>query len=136
MLNFWNSSQFYVKTTVQKMGKCSVLFKTCHVWILHGFQSWNPNFVLFWTLFCNLYFSINCNLLIGLVGKGFTNALGDLGSIPGHIIPKILKMVLDSSLLNTQQYKVCIKDKVEQSRERSSALLLHLGVVAIEKGAF
>ena len=31
-------------------------------------------------------------------------------------------MVLDISLLNTQQYKVRIKDKVEQSRERSSAL--------------
>ena len=45
-------------------------------------------------------------------------------------------MVLDISLLNTQQYKVRIKSKVEQSRERSSALPLHLGVVAIEKGAF
>ena len=32
------------------------------------------------------------------------------------------KMVLDASLLNIQQYKVGIKDKVEQSRERSSAL--------------
>ena len=31
-------------------------------------------------------------------------------------------MVLDTSLLNTQQYKVRIKGKVEQSRERSSAL--------------
>ena len=41
-------------------------------------------------------------------------------------------MVLDTSLLNTQQYKVRIKRKVGQSRERSSAL----GVVAIEKGAF
>ena len=29
-------------------------------------------------------------------------------------------MVLDTSLLNTQQYKVCIKGKVEQSWERSS----------------
>ena len=28
---------------------------------------------------------------------------------------KTLKMVLDTSLLNTQQYKVCIKGKVEQS---------------------
>ena len=28
------------------------------------------------------------------------------------------------------------KSKVEQSRERSSAPRLHLGVVAIEKGAF
>ena len=31
-------------------------------------------------------------------------------------------MVLDASLLNTQQYKVQIKGKVEQSKERSSAL--------------
>ena len=31
-------------------------------------------------------------------------------------------MVLDTSLINTQQYKVYIKGKVEQSRERSSAL--------------
>ena len=29
-------------------------------------------------------------------------------------------MVLDTSLLNTQQYKVRIKGKVAQSRERSS----------------
>ena len=46
----------------------------------------------------------------------------DLGSIPGRVIPKTLKMVLDTSLLNTQQYKVHIKGKLEQSRERSSAL--------------
>ena len=31
-------------------------------------------------------------------------------------------MVFDASLLNTQQYKVRIKGKVEKSRERSSAL--------------
>ena len=30
-------------------------------------------------------------------------------------------MALDTSLLNTQQYKVRIKGKVEQYRERSSA---------------
>ena len=47
---------------------------------------------------------------------------GDLGSNPGRVITKTLKMVLDTSLLNTQQYKLCIKGKVEQSRERSSAL--------------
>ena len=52
----------------------------------------------------------------------FANGLGDLGSIPGRVIPKIFKMVLDTSLLNTQQYKVCIKGKVEQSKERNSAL--------------
>ena len=42
-------------------------------------------------------------------------------------------MVLDTALLNTQEYKVRIKGKVEQSRERSSALYTE---VAFEKGAF
>ena len=59
---------------------------------------------------------------IGQVGRAFANGPGDLGSIPGCVIPKTLKMVLDTSLLNTQQYKVRIKGKVEQSRERSSTL--------------
>ena len=59
---------------------------------------------------------------IGPVGRVFANGSGDLGSIPGRVIPKTLKMILDTSLLNTQQYKVRIKGKVEQSRERSSAL--------------
>ena len=80
-----------------------------------------------------MYFYININRLIGLVDRVFSNGPGDQGSIPGRIIPKTLKMVLDTSLLNTQQYKVRIKGKVEQSRERSSTLL---GVVPIEKGAF
>ena len=56
------------------------------------------------------------------MGGVFANGPGDLSSIPGRVIPKTLKMVLDSSLLNTQQYKVRIKSKVEPSRERSSAL--------------
>ena len=60
--------------------------------------------------------------LIGLVGRVFANGPGNLASIPGRVIPKILKMVLDISLLNTQQYKVHIKGKVEQSWERSSTL--------------
>ena len=47
----------------------------------------------------------------------FANGPGDLGSIPGRVIPKTQKMVLDASLLNTQHYKVWIKGKVEQSRE-------------------
>ena len=62
------------------------------------------------------------NQLIGLLGRVFTNAPGDLGSISGRVIPKTLKMVLDTSLLNTQHYKVHIRGKVDQSRERSSAL--------------
>ena len=65
---------------------------------------------------------ISPNWLIGLVGKVLANGPGDLGSISGRIIPKIFKMVLDVSLLNTQQYKVHIKGKGEQTRERSSAL--------------
>ena len=52
------------------------------------------------------------------------------------VIPKTQKMVLDAALLNTQHYKVRIKGKLEQSREWSSALPIHLCVVAIEKGAF
>ena len=39
---------------------------------------------------------------------------------------RLKKMVLDGNLLNTQHYKVSIKGKVEQSRERSR----------IEKGVF
>ena len=60
--------------------------------------------------------------LNGPVGRVFTNDPGDLASVPGHIIPKTIKIVPDTSLLNTQHYKVWIKNKVEQSRERSSAL--------------
>ena len=40
------------------------------------------------------------------VGRAFTNGPGDLGSIPGRVIPKTLKMVLNTFLFNTQQYKV------------------------------
>ena len=59
--------------------------------------------------------------LISLMGKVLANGPGDLGLIPGRVIPKSRKMVLDTALLNTQQYKVRIKGKVEQSRERSRA---------------
>ena len=60
--------------------------------------------------------------LIGPVDRVFANGPGDLGSIPGGVIPNTLKMVLDTYLLNTQQYKVRIKSKVEQSWERNSDL--------------
>ena len=43
----------------------------------------------------------------------FANRLRDLGSFPGRVIPKTLKMVLDTFLLNIQHYKERIKDKVE-----------------------
>ena len=59
---------------------------------------------------------------IDLVGRVFTNGPGDLSSIPSCIISKTFKIVLYTSLLNTQQYKVGIKCKVKQSKERSRAL--------------
>ena len=75
------------------------------------------------------------SFIIGPVGRVFANDPGDLGSIPGQVIPKTLKMVLDTTLLNPQQYKVRIKGKVEQYMEWRVPSL-HLGIVAIEKGAF
>ena len=46
---------------------------------------------------------------IGLMCTVFANGLGDRSSIPGRIIQKTQKMVLDAALLNTQHYKVWIK---------------------------
>ena len=54
------------------------------------------------------------------------NGPGDQGSISGQVIPKAKKKkkkkVLDISLLSTQHYKVCIKDKMEQSREKNTTI--------------
>ena len=87
--------------------------------------------------FIRRYFNFKFNY-IGLEGRVFANGPGDRGSNPSRVIPKTrhtkdasyqrrvipktLKMVLDTSLLNTQQYKVRIKGKMEQSRESSSAI--------------
>ena len=81
--------------------------KIFHFFSIHGsYSHWMHWFFL----------SIHSFLLfMGLVGRLFVNDLGDLGSIPGCVIPKTLKMVLDTSLLNTQQYKIRIKGKVKQS---------------------
>ena len=48
---------------------------------------------------------------------------------------KTLKMELDTTLLNTQHYKVRFKGKWSNPGN-GVAPSLHLGVVAIEKGAF
>ena len=70
---------------------------------------------------------------IGQIGYVFDNGPGDRGSILGRVISKIQKMVLDADFLNGQRYKVRIKGKLDQSREWSKCLSLHVGVVAIEK---
>ena len=85
------------------------------LWHINYYRLFMPNSVFL--IYIYIY-----NWLIGLVGRVFASGPGDRGSIPDRVIPKILKMVLDTSLLNTQQYKVRIKGKVEKSRERSSAL--------------
>ena len=66
--------------------------------------------------------SVCVSVCIVMMVRVFANGPGDLGSIPGRVIPKTQKMVLDATLLNTQHYKILIKGKVEQSRERSSTL--------------
>ena len=49
--------------------------------------------------------------LFGKMVRVFTNGLVDQGSIPGQVISKTQKMVLDAFFLNTQHYKVWIKGK-------------------------
>ena len=56
------------------------------------------------------------------MSRVFANGPGDRGSVPGGFISRTQKMVLDTALLNTQDYKVGMKSKAEQSRERSSTL--------------
>ena len=43
---------------------------------------------------------------IGIMVRVFANGLGNRYSIPGCVIPKTHKMVLDAPLLKTQYYKV------------------------------
>ena len=57
------------------------------------------------------------------MSRVLANGPGDWVSIPGRVIPKTQKMVLDAALLKTQHYEVRIKGKVEQFWEWSSALL-------------
>ena len=65
----------------------------------------------------------------------FPYDLGDRRSIQDRVTPKTQKMVLDATLLNTQHYKLRIKGKMEHPG-KVVVPPLHLGVVAIERGAF
>ena len=53
-----------------------------------------------------LYIFRQSSIWIAIVGREFANGSGNRGSIPGRVILKTLKMVLDTSLLNTQPHKV------------------------------
>ena len=55
--------------------------------------------------------------------------------IPGRVIPKTQKMVLDTFLLNNQHYKVWVKGKWNNPGKRVVPSLHH-DVVAYEKRAF
>ena len=68
--------------------------------------------VAFLIIDCSIYFMIKkvyLNEAIGLIGRVLVNGLMRLGSIPGHVIPKTQKIVLDAALLNTWNYKVRAK---------------------------
>ena len=105
--------------------KYSFHFRSLSSWQVAFSFALNMVFLLF---YCLLY------RFIGLAVRAFANGPGDWGSIPGRVIPKTQKMVLDAPLLNTQHYIVWIKGKMEQFRERGCAL--PDCIVAIEKGAF
>ena len=49
-----------------------------------------------------LFNANNFYTAIGIMFQVFANSPGDRGSIPGQVIPKTQKMVLDASLLSTQ----------------------------------
>ena len=90
--------------------------------ILFPFSFYLFTFFLSLSLSLYIYIYIYIYRDIGPAVRVFANGPGDLGSIPGRVIPKTLKMELDTTLLNTQHYKVRFKGKVEQSWEWSSAL--------------
>ena len=104
----------------------------------HLFWKITNNINFFWNTlifvrFFNIFFLFFClkkwrcvwilnNFLNSQVGRVFANGPGNRGSHTDWVIWKTQKMVLDTALLNTQHYKICIKGKEEQSRERSSIL--------------
>ena len=60
-------------------------------------------------IYIYIYIYIYKNQLISLVVSVFAYGPVDRGSIPGQVIPKSQKMVLDTTLLNTRLYKLRIK---------------------------
>ena len=64
------------------------------------------------------------------------NDLEDWGSMPGRVMPKTQKLVVDASLLNTKHYKRYRSRVGGAIQGKKSRPPLYLSVVAIEKEAF
>ena len=62
-------------------------------------------------------FLVSVSLFGGIMSRAFAIGPGDRSSIPGRVIPKTQKIVLDAALLSTQHYKVRIMVNVDQSLE-------------------
>ena len=80
---------------------------------------------IYFRLFIFMYICIYVFLYLSKLGhwpNEYSVCQQDRGSIPGRVIPKTRKMLLGATLLDTRHYKLSIKVKVEQSRERSSTL--------------
>ena len=57
-------------------------------------------------------------IYINLVGRAFANGPGDRVRSLVESYQRLKTMVFDVAMLNTQHYKVQIKGKVEQSKEK------------------
>ena len=68
---------------------------------IHEYKSLKINEYIYICIYIYIY-TLLIKPDIGLAVRVFANGLGDLGSIPGRVIPKTQNMVLDASLLNTQ----------------------------------
>ena len=120
--SIWRSSiiTWEKKIIVDKLGGCNILCSmrpTCNLPLIKSFV-----FFFFFLKPAIIFYIIWHYNIVGRIGLHLLRFNYFLGSIPGRVIPKTLKMVLDTTLLNTQHYKVRFKGKVEQSWEWSSAL--------------
>ena len=86
------------------------------------------------SIFIQIISSISNNRLIRLVGRVFANGPGDLGSIPGRVIQKLLKWYLIPTCLTLSNIRYVSMVKWSNPGKRVVPSRT-LGVVAIEKGA-
>ena len=106
-----------IPKTLKMVLDTSLLYTFMKIFRVYLFKEYTvtPNNIIF---DCIMFTGNN---KIDLMSRVFANGPRHQGLIPGGVISKIQKTVLDAALFNTQHYKVRIKGKVEQSRERSCA---------------